>query len=88
MDGRNEPVLLRDDDAGVVRLTLSRPEARNTLSRGLMARAPGPKLSGAVRRTLRRRAGRPKINRLCVRWLTQGRGVNRPFPYSRRPAQR
>jgi enoyl-CoA hydratase/carnithine racemase len=37
MDERNEPVLLREDDGGVVRLTLNRPQARNALSRGLMA---------------------------------------------------
>jgi enoyl-CoA hydratase/carnithine racemase len=37
MDGRNEPVLLREADGGVVRLTLNRPQARNALSRGLMA---------------------------------------------------
>jgi enoyl-CoA hydratase/carnithine racemase len=37
MDGRNESVLLREDQGGVVRLTLNRPEARNALSRGLMA---------------------------------------------------
>src|SRR3954447_11140839 len=36
MDGRNEPVLLREDEGGVVRLTLNRPQARNALSRGLM----------------------------------------------------
>jgi enoyl-CoA hydratase/carnithine racemase len=36
MDGRNEPVLLREDEDGVVRLTLNRPQARNALSRGLM----------------------------------------------------
>jgi enoyl-CoA hydratase/carnithine racemase len=37
MRGRNEPVLLREEDGGVVRLTLNRPDARNALSRGLMA---------------------------------------------------
>jgi len=38
VEGRNEPVLLREDDgAGVVRLTLNRPRARNALSRDLMA---------------------------------------------------
>jgi enoyl-CoA hydratase/carnithine racemase len=36
MDGRNEPVLLREDEGGVVRLTLNRPQARNALSRALM----------------------------------------------------
>jgi enoyl-CoA hydratase/carnithine racemase len=37
LEGRNEPVLLREDDGtGVVRLTLNRPHARNALSRALM----------------------------------------------------
>jgi enoyl-CoA hydratase/carnithine racemase len=33
MYGRNEPVLLREDQGGVVLLTLNRPQARNALSR-------------------------------------------------------
>ena len=36
MDGRNEPVLLREDEGGLFRLTLNRPQARNALSRALM----------------------------------------------------
>jgi enoyl-CoA hydratase/carnithine racemase len=41
MDGRNEPVLLRQDEAGIVRLTLNRPQARNALSRALLAALQG-----------------------------------------------
>jgi enoyl-CoA hydratase/carnithine racemase len=38
MDGEREPILIRDATGGVVRLVLNRPEARNALSRDLMAR--------------------------------------------------
>ena len=37
MDGQNEPLLLRQGDGGVVRLTLNRPKAFNSLSRELLA---------------------------------------------------
>jgi enoyl-CoA hydratase/carnithine racemase len=36
MQGRNEPLLLRDDRSGVARLTLNRPQAFNSLSRDLL----------------------------------------------------
>ena len=52
MDGRNEPVLLREDEGGVVRLTLNRPQARNALSRGLMT-ALEEELARIARRPLR-----------------------------------
>ena len=38
MTAPSEPILLRHDDAGVVRLTLNRPEAYNSLSSELLGR--------------------------------------------------
>jgi enoyl-CoA hydratase/carnithine racemase len=35
-DRRNEPLLLRADEGGVVRLTLNRPEAFNSLSKDVL----------------------------------------------------
>jgi enoyl-CoA hydratase/carnithine racemase len=36
MEGSNEPLLLREDEGGVSRLTLNRPQAFNSLSRDLL----------------------------------------------------
>jgi len=36
MSQPSEPILLREDDGGIARLTLNRPQARNALSMALM----------------------------------------------------